>query len=164
MIVPTYDFQKRLEQVVLQDEISYSFLGPKYNALALFDDVHEQNSNQWVLEVFAAAMAPRGQVRNRADAIRVLKQTNYIPTRMHLRGKYAFAKLFGPDSVSFKKQGGYGDLVQVISVLSMREYMKRNKIFMSETPIDIPENVLIKDDSKSYNNGNNWDNNNGGDH
>lgn len=162
VIVPTYDFQKRLEQVVLQDEISYNFLGAKYNALALFDDVYEQNSNQWVLEVFAAAMAPRGQVRTRADAVRVLKSTNYIPTRMHLRGKYAFAKLFGPDSVSFKKQQGHGDIVQVITVLSMREYLQRNKLWVKEVALEIPKSQLIKDDSKGQSNGGGNDWNNGG--
>lgn len=142
IVVPSYALQKRIEQVVLYDKLSYNFLAPKYNIASLYNDLNEQNSNHWVLEVIAASMASRGQVRNRAEAIQVLEQTGFRPTRFYLRGIHQLAKIFGPDFVDFDTQRFAGEnLVEVVTALSIVEWMQRHSLVISQHPIELKQTI-----------------------
>lgn len=152
VIIPSRDFQKRMQQVILDEENSYRYLAKKYNALALYTDLNEQNSNQWVLEAMAAALALPASVRSRRDAIQVLRELKYRPTRIYLKGKHQWAKSFGPDSVNFHTQRfGGKHLVEGVTVLSMVEFMKDHDLIVNEFPVELKEDEMILDDNKVSN-------------
>lgn len=77
VIVPTQNIQNALEDMILNKRQSYNFQQDHYNAAAKFQDLTQQNSNQFVLEAVAAATRPAGEVMSRAAAIKVLEQTGY---------------------------------------------------------------------------------------
>jgi hypothetical protein len=52
---------------------------PHYNMLSYVYSTRYQNSNQWILEMLAAASAPPGQVETRAEAQSWLKGVGYRP-------------------------------------------------------------------------------------
>jgi hypothetical protein len=56
-----------------------------------------QSSNQWVLEVSAAALAPENAVHNRLQAQNWLKANGYVPFRAHVSAALVFgSRLFSP--------------------------------------------------------------------
>ncbi|MCC5073761.1 DUF2145 domain-containing protein [Xanthomonas campestris] len=61
---------------------------PRYSMVAYPFSTEYQNSNQWVLEVLAAALAADAQpavtITDRADAQRWLRAARYHPTKLHL--------------------------------------------------------------------------------
>jgi hypothetical protein len=52
---------------------------PSYNMLAYAFSTRYQNSNQWVLEMVAAASAAPGEVETREEAQRWLRQAGFAP-------------------------------------------------------------------------------------
>ncbi|MBL8383249.1 MAG: DUF2145 domain-containing protein [Burkholderiales bacterium] len=58
--------------------------GRHYNLVAHPFSTRYQNSNQWVLEMLAAALAPDGAVASRAAAQRWLREAGYRPTTIRL--------------------------------------------------------------------------------
>lgn len=56
----------------------------KYSVLAYPFSTKYQNSNTWVLEVLAFALAPEDDVATRTDAQRWLKENGYIPTQLEI--------------------------------------------------------------------------------
>jgi hypothetical protein len=56
---------------------------PSYNMLAYAFSTRYQNSNQWVLEMLAAAAAP-GEVETREDAQRWLRRAGFAPGTVHI--------------------------------------------------------------------------------
>lgn len=77
IVIPTQKIQDSLEDILMKRREGYNFLQDQYNAAAKFDDLTQQNSNQFVLEALAAAMSPEGKVKSRQDAIEVLKNTTH---------------------------------------------------------------------------------------
>jgi hypothetical protein len=61
-----------------------SLYQPQYNMVSYPWATKYQNSNQWLLEVLAAAWAPPGTVFNRQQAQAWLKQSGYQPTLLRL--------------------------------------------------------------------------------
>ena len=57
---------------------------PRYNMLSYVYSTKYQNSNQWVLESLAAAMAPPGQVETRAEAQRWLRSIGFQPPTVEI--------------------------------------------------------------------------------
>lgn len=153
-IVPTPEIQERLFQLAHNKEIGTGTLHqPKYNVAATpyklsglkeknknpkpIHQLADQNSNQWPIELLAAATKPVGEIRNRVEAQDLLWSTNYHPTLVFPTGfKEANACAFrkGPfwdasnlinckDQV-FKPQGIY----QLITVRSAIDYMTKNQL------------------------------------
>ena len=120
------------------------FLSPKYNAISKPFSLRDQNSNQWPLELLAASMAPEGSVRSRAEAHDYLKETGYRPTRLWLKGKYTVAKIITGfiDTVDpFEQNYIEHNLVEVSTVLSVNQYMKKNKVLDQELKIFLPRDL-----------------------
>ncbi len=138
IMVPKQQLQNRLESILLKEKIGAQWHDKKYNAAALSDDLDQQNSNQWVLEVLAAATKPAGVIADRAAAQQVLAQTQFLATKVTPKGLYSLITLpfvgkLLPGTVCMKRQKyfsqGFGE---IISVLSIEEYMRRNQMLQYE--------------------------------
>ncbi len=143
-IVPVPELQARLLEAVFDEELIYTLNSRFYNAAANYKNVNESNSNQWVLEVLAAATRPKSQVQTRADAQAVLVKMNYTPTKILFSGKQAYINMPGASKVApyvtyhSKEQPFYfrASIGEVISALSVEEFMDKNGLMYSayETP------------------------------
>lgn len=138
ILVPKQNIQERIESILLKEKTGANWHNKKYNAAALADDLDQQNSNQWVLEVLAAALKPAGAVQDRAQAQQVLAETQFLPTKVSPTGLYSlitlpFAGNLLPGTVCMKRQKyfsqGFGE---IISVLSIEKYMRRNQLLQYE--------------------------------
>ncbi len=101
-------------------ERSYSLIAHPYST-------RHQNSNQWVLEQLAAAMAPPGEVSNRAQAQRWLRAQDYTPTEIRIApferiGARLFAaNVYFGDHSNDEMQAGRYHTVTVESVIRFVE-------------------------------------------
>lgn len=146
ILVPPPEIQDNLEKLALPkttviDGVEYwdnrlpeLFAGEFYNAAAAWNNTVEANSNQFVLELLAAASQPFGRVRTRAEAQDVLNKTGYRPMRAMLSGAQALAGLpFASKLAPFvrlhpNEQPGYMNyaVADLVTTLSVEEYMQRN--------------------------------------
>lgn len=78
IVTPTPALQARL-LALAASPLPLALHERSYSLIAHPFATRHQNSNQWVLEQLAAAMAEPGVVRNRADAQRVLRDHGYRP-------------------------------------------------------------------------------------
>lgn len=142
ILVPSQDIQNNLEQIIVKDYLGKNWVEKQYNAIALPNDLEQQNSNQWVLEVMAAALYPPGKVKNREEAQNILRQTDYRTTKVTPTGLYSalrvplVAKIVSSVMptvclASQPKIKEYG-VGEIISALSLQEYLERNKRLVSE--------------------------------
>lgn len=138
IMVPKQEIQNRLEKIILDKKLGASWHNKKYNAAALANDLDQQNSNQWVLEVLAAANRPVGEIVSREQAQAYLAQTQFLPTKVTPKGLYSLITLpfvgqLLPGTVCMKRQPyfkeGFGE---IISVLSVEEYMRRQQMLQYE--------------------------------
>lgn len=89
IIVPNKEIREYVKELLLnQDKVLSSrwdsrFKPKKYNIVATWNDPVEGNSNQWVLEVLAAALWGR-ELTTREEAQQVLGATGYLPTPVML--------------------------------------------------------------------------------
>lgn len=162
ILVPSHDIQENLEKLVLpkyrrengklvaDNSIPKTFNGKFYNAAAHWQNKTEANSNQWVMELIAAATQPYGRVRSRAEAQDVLAKTSYRPMRALLSGSQAMANLpfaskFAPYvRLHHNEQPAYGQyaIADLITTLSIEEWMKRNNW------VEIEKMVYVADKTK----------------
>lgn len=80
---PGAENQDRLIRL-LGTALPASLYHPAYNMVAYPWSTKYQNSNQWLVEVLAAAWAPEGNVFNRTQAQTWLKQAGYQPTLLRI--------------------------------------------------------------------------------
>jgi hypothetical protein len=83
IITPSRDLQTRLKTILASDSPT-KFKAERYNMLAYPFNAASQNSNQWVLEILAAAMSQERAVQTREDAHAYLRYVRYKPTTLHL--------------------------------------------------------------------------------
>jgi len=97
IVIPSPELQEKLAKVLLSP-VKRSMHHPSYSSIANPWSTKHQNSNGWVLEVFAAALAGPEAIRNRADAQRWLKESAYQPALIRIgAGERAGARLFTPN-------------------------------------------------------------------
>ncbi len=94
--VPSPDVQMKLLNTFFSPvaptlhERTYSMISNPFSVLY-------QSSNQWILEVSAAALAPENAIHNRLQAQNWLKSQGYLPFKARVGGLLAFAsKMFSP--------------------------------------------------------------------
>ncbi len=147
VLIPSQKLQDNLEKIVASNYLGKNWLEKQYNALALADDLDQQNSNQWVLEVIAAAMAGPNEVIDRAGAQSYLRRTNFVSTKVTPTGLYSAIKIpFVAKMISsimptvcmthqetIKKYG----IGEIISALSIQEYLEKNKQLVSATEVEL---------------------------
>jgi hypothetical protein len=83
VVIPSRDTQKKLTHLLsstLPDQLHQA----AYNMLAYPWSTGYQNSNQWLLELLAAAFAPAGLINSRAQAQQWLHQQGYTPSEVQV--------------------------------------------------------------------------------
>ncbi len=100
-----------------------------------------QNSNQWVLEQLAAAMAEHGEVRNRADAQRWLRVREFAPSEIRIApferiGARLFAANvhFNDHSHEEMQAGRY----QAVTVESVIRFVERSEAMAQRHVVKLP--------------------------
>jgi hypothetical protein len=121
IVVPSPEVQQRLT-AMLASKTPLRMHSPHYNMLAYPFATTYQNSNQWLLESWAAAMSPF-PVTERAQAQAWLKLANYqpitldIPTMTRLGGRMFRANVAFDDQPFDRRMAGHIDTVTVESVV-----------------------------------------------
>jgi hypothetical protein len=122
LVIPGPDVQARLARV-LATNTPRRLHQPSYNMLSYAFSTRYQNSNQWVLESFAAASAEPGQVETRAEAQAWLKQAGFrpitveIPAMTRLGARMFRANVAFDDHPYERRMAGQIDTVTVDSVV-----------------------------------------------
>ena len=97
IIIPSPAMQNNLQRVLLGPTKRASH-EPIYSSIANPWATEYQNSNGWVLEMFAVAAAESNGVTNRAQAQTWLREHGYRPSQIHIGGgERAGARLFTPN-------------------------------------------------------------------
>lgn len=152
ILVPSPDVQANLETILVDKYLKNSWLEKHYNALALPYDLEQQNSNQWVLEVLAAAQQAPGKILTREQAHEVLRETGYATTKVTPTGLYSAIRIrpiqkivshFMPVACMSGQPNiakyGVGEL---ISALSVEEYLERNRQILSKYEVKVPDDLM----------------------
>jgi hypothetical protein len=82
ILIPSPDMQAKLA-AMLGSDVPLQMHHARYNMLAYVYSTQYQNSNQWVLEAYAAAIAER-KLNNRDQAQQWLRQKGFEPITVHL--------------------------------------------------------------------------------
>ena len=108
-----------------------------YNMLSYAFSTRYQNSNQWVLETYAAASAPAGQVETREEAQAWLKQTGfapitvYVPSVKRLGGRMFRANVAFDDHPFDRRMLGQIDTITTEAIVSfVRATDGASKVFI----------------------------------
>jgi hypothetical protein len=146
ILVPNDDIQENLEKIALpqtvvidgkeyeDNRLPQTFKGEFYNAAAAWTNKVEANSNQYILELVAAATQPLGRVRTRAEAQDVLAKTGFRPMRAMLSGTQAMAAIPLASKIApyvrlhYEEQPVYANyaIADLITTNAVEDYMKRN--------------------------------------
>lgn len=156
ILVPEATMQNRIEEIVVKDYLGNNWIEKQYNAIALADDLNQQNSNQWVLEVLAASMFPAGQIKDRAQAQEALKKTNYHETKVTPVGLYSAIKtplvskilssLMPTVCMQYQPNIQKYGIGEIISALSLEEYLVSNKRLAGKYEVELtPEDTKFLD-------------------
>jgi hypothetical protein len=81
--VPSPEVQLRLLKAFFSP-LAATLHHPLYNMISYPYSTRYQNSNQWVLEVSAAALGPENLIQNRIQAQNWLKESGYEPTLVYI--------------------------------------------------------------------------------
>lgn len=83
VVIPSRDTQEKLARL-LASTLSEQLHQAAYNMLAYPWSTRYQNSNQWLLELLAAAIAPEDVVSSRTQAQQWLRQQGYLPSEVEV--------------------------------------------------------------------------------
>ncbi|MEG2806171.1 DUF2145 domain-containing protein [Stenotrophomonas sp.] len=140
--VPTPALRAALKAMLTQPAIQARALHEaRYSVVAYPFSTEYQNSNQWVLEVVAAAMAQLEDntlIVNRTQAQAWLQAHQYRPSMLHIGvGKRLGARFFAPNAAvtdhpaSERISGNYS----VVTVESVFDFVQQRKGLQMELPI-----------------------------
>jgi hypothetical protein len=122
VVVPSSPVQQRLLDG-LASGLPPVLHTPSYSMIAHPYSVRYQNSNQWLLELLAASLAPAGEVGNREEAQRWLHRVGYVPSEVFIGPvQRAGARMFAvnvrfDDHSSDERASGRYRVVSVQSIL-----------------------------------------------
>ncbi|CAN7186679.1 DUF2145 domain-containing protein [Pseudoduganella sp. LjRoot289] len=130
ILVPAPEVQARLARV-LASGTPRRLHDARYNMLSYAYSTQYQNSNQWVLETYAAASAAPGQVETRAEAQAWLKQAGFrpitveIPALARLGARMFRANVAFDDHPTDRRMAGQIDTVTVDAVMRFLKQQDR---------------------------------------
>ncbi|GGY46934.1 DUF2145 domain-containing protein [Pseudoduganella sp. SL102] len=122
VVIPGPEAQARLAQLVTT-RTARRLHDADYNMLSYAWSTRYQNSNQWVLETYAAASAPAGQVETREEAQAWLKQTGfapitvYVPSVKRLGGRMFRANVAFDDHPFGRRMAGQIDTITTDAIV-----------------------------------------------
>ncbi|WP_434777645.1 DUF2145 domain-containing protein [Neisseria sp. Ec49-e6-T10] len=94
-LVPEPKIQKQLASLLEQPEVLKTVYDSRYNAAAYPFTLENQNSNGWIIELFAKAVAEDQEITNRKQAQQWLEQAHYQPSVVKIgRAKRSLAHAF----------------------------------------------------------------------
>ena len=128
LLIPPRDLQQRLA-ALLQAKSVLSLHAPNYNMVAHPFSTRYQNSNQWVLETLAAAMAPAGSVNSRSDAQAWLRNTGFAPTTLAIGAVERLGARVGRANIAFDDhppERRFAGRIDTVSVESVAGFVLRH--------------------------------------
>lgn len=97
VLTPSFERQARLRNTFMDPATTRLLHHPAYNMIAHPFNTRFQNSNQWVLEMTALALAAQGTVKDRASAQAWLQAAAYEPGTIRISNlRRSGARLFSP--------------------------------------------------------------------
>lgn len=126
VVIPPSEVQRRLAAGLGRAQ-ALALHEPRYNMAAYPFSTRYQNSNQWVLETLAKALAPGGRADSRAGAQAWLREAGYVPTTLtvgtleRLGGRMFRANIAFDDHPGEQRFAGRIDVVSVESVVRFLE-------------------------------------------
>jgi len=145
VLVPDPGLQHRLAQELAGDTPRALFEA-HYDMLAHPRSLQAQNSNQWLLEVLAAAQAPPGSVRSRADAQAWLAGRGFHADTVRLSAMERLgARLFAANvgfagqPVEARMQGR----IEVVSVRALARYLEQGGALAANRILAVPGAVRV---------------------
>jgi len=124
LVIPSADAQDKLAKLTAT-RTPLRLHEPRYNMLAYVYSTQYQNSNQWVLEVLAAALAPPGQVETRAEAQSWIRSKGFqpptieVPAAVRLGARMFRANVAFDDHPFDRRMAGQIDTVSTDAVLRL---------------------------------------------
>lgn len=121
ILIPNPELQQKLQQV-MADGRAKKLHAARYNMLSYAYSTTYQNSNQWALEVIAAAQANDVRIENRTQAQAWLKSASYkpdtlqIPSLTRLGARMFRANVAFDDHPFDRRMAGQIDTVTVESI------------------------------------------------
>ena len=126
ILIPKPELQSKL-RTILENGKAKALHDSHYNMLAYPFSVRYQNSNQWALEVLAAAMAQGININNRQQAQAWLTSADYHPDVLHIDTLTRLGARMFRANVSFddhpfdRRMSGLIDTVTVESIVRFME-------------------------------------------
>lgn len=140
--VPTPALRATLKTMLTQPAIQARALHEtRYSVVAYPFSTEYQNSNQWILEVLAAALAQNEDgtlIVNRTQAQAWLKQHKYRPSTLHIGvAKRLGARFFVPNAAVTDHPAGerISGNYSVVTVESVFDFVQQQKGLQMELPI-----------------------------
>ena len=131
LVIPGPETQAKLAKLVAT-RTPLRLHEPRYNMLSYVYSTQYQNSNQWVLETIAAALAPNGQVEPRAEAQSWLRSRGFqpptieIPAAVRLGARMFRANVAFDDHPFDRRMAGQIDTVTTDAVLRLMRMVDPN--------------------------------------
>ncbi|MBI3731715.1 MAG: DUF2145 domain-containing protein [Burkholderiales bacterium] len=122
ILIPSIELQQKIQQV-MADGRAKNLHAARYNMLSYAYSTMYQNSNQWALEVIAAAQANDVRIENRTQAQAWLKSASYkpdtlnIPSLTRLGARMFRANVAFDDHPFDRRMAGQIDTVTVESIV-----------------------------------------------
>jgi hypothetical protein len=117
---------------------------PSYSMVSYPFSTQFQNSNQWVLEVLAYALAPEDEVATRQDAQEWLKAQGYVPTQLEIDAPTRLGARLAKANVSFADHPPelrWSGHIRTTSVKALVEFLKTAPDACAKT--DCPETTVV---------------------
>lgn len=131
LLIPGPDAQAKLAKLIAT-RTPLRLHEPRYNMLSYVYSTQYQNSNQWVLESIAAALAQSGQVETRTEAQSWLRSRGFqpptieIPAAVRLGARMFRANVAFDDHPFDRRMAGQIDTVTTDAVLRLMRMVDRD--------------------------------------
>jgi hypothetical protein len=122
--------QERL-LAALHGKVAKRLHDPHYNMLMYPFSTKYQNSNAWVLELLAYAMAPQDEVATRAEAQGWLQRTGYVPTQLEIGAMTRLGARIAKANIAFDDHPGelrWSGKIQTVTVVSVVTYLGKQGV------------------------------------
>ncbi|HAT33113.1 MAG TPA: DUF2145 domain-containing protein [Janthinobacterium sp.] len=140
ILLPSADVQASLVRL-LASNTPLRLHAPQYNMLSYAYSTKYQNSNQWVLETYAAAKVAPGKIETRSEAQAWLKAADYrpitleIPAATRLGARMFRANVAFDDHPFERRMAGH---IDTVTVDSMMRFIKRHDPQARDIEVSLP--------------------------